>query len=189
MAFARATGAIWLVVAALAVGCGGPKTYELYFELDDPINAPGGDPGRRRPLAVDIVCLTPEDSEAFPKILDRTWQSSHWFAMRADPTNELGKLRERIRSLAPGEDEDRLISPSDTKTHQTRVGPIRVTHPEPGDDQSAIVIYAGYTNGDQYVPTSPVIIQPLEPPLSGPGGVRDGKITVRVAATSISRAN
>lgn len=193
MAFARATGAIWLVVGALAVGCGGPKTYELYFELDDPINAPDPrDPASRKPLTVEIVCLTPTDAKEYPMMLNNTWQSSNWFTKRGDATNEdLGKLRPRIYSLGSNSEHrlaDQLISPSDNAGVR-RVGPFLITHPEPDDADSAIVIYARYIGDGRLLPTSPVVIQPLKPPMSGPGGVRGDQITVKVGATSISRGS
>lgn len=183
----------WLVWLGLSVGCGGPKTYDLYFELSDPINAPdSSDPRNHKPLVVEVVCMTPTDAEDYPMMLNGGWQSATWFDKRgntADP--ELGKLLPRIHGFGSCQGSNRLgdalISPSDMGG-QPRVGPFSVTHPEPDKDASAIVVYARFIGDGKLMPTSPVII-PLKQPMSGPGGVPSGKINIKVGATSISRGS
>ena len=66
-----------LLVAVLA-GCG---KYTVTFEVGDVINAHGDDASRTM-LDVDIICLTKEEAERHPEIVNRTMLADAWFKAR-----------------------------------------------------------------------------------------------------------
>ena len=88
-----------LLVAVLA-GCG---KYTVTFEVGDVINAHGDDASRTM-LDVDIICLTKEEAERHPEIVNRTMLADAWFKARDTDYAMISDIKPRhIYALRRGE--------------------------------------------------------------------------------------
>jgi hypothetical protein len=167
-------------VLGILVGCGG--NYNITFESAEVINAPGDDKSRAQ-LDVDVLCLTPEDTKAYPELADGVTRSDEWFKNKADNSSRFAKVpASRIHSLRRGGSNSRdtlkgdpLVSAMDGRKSVS----LSVPHETPGD--GAIVIFGRFFGKTgELAKSSPVVIKP-------PPGMFKGKdLTVRVDRSGMS---
>lgn len=145
-------------------GCSG---YTLTFEVADVINAWGEDVTREM-LDVDIVCLTQKQAENHPELVRGTMKSNQWFEARDADAASIGDIGPRqiyaLRRGGPDDGRDTLkglalLSGRD-RDDGGRMTVVKITHPQPGKAESAIVIYGRFSDRDGVARTSPLVIQP-----------------------------
>ena len=153
-----------LPALGLLAGCG---NYTITFETADVINA-WGDDVTREMLDVDIVCLTKEDAENHPEIVNRTMMSDEWFRARDEVSHKIGDISHtRIFSLRRGDAGNKrdtllgepLLSAKDRRDG-ARSNTYKFKHPGAMNDKAAIVIFGRFTTATGVDKTAPLIIQP-----------------------------
>jgi len=161
------SAALWLMgmpLLMLLVGCG---NYKITFEVADIINA-WGDDVTREMLDVDILCLSKDDAENHPAIVQGTMRADEWFKARDEDDPKIGDIdRKRIYALRRGAVDDKrdtlvgepLLSARDREDGQ-RTTTVRVSHPQFLNGKSAIVIYGRFSSREGIASTPPEVIQP-----------------------------
>lgn len=154
-----------LVATLYATGCG---NYTITFETARVINTYNDDDTSREVLPVDIVVLTKEEAERFPELLNGRILANEWFRARRDNAPPVtGISPDHIYALRPGEAGDMrdvlrggpLISVMDRDDGKDTTS-IKISHPQPGEKDAAIVIFGRFSAVDGIAPVEPVIIQP-----------------------------
>lgn len=173
------------LLLVLAPGC---SKSTVTFEMAEVINA-WGDANTRKQLDVDIVCLTKEDAEKLPEVVNRQLRSDVWFAWRESGDAKLATIAPaRIYALRGGPEEgrgDTKAGPPLASGMDIKDGPhtreVKIEHPQGGEDKAAIVIYGRFIGeGDRPARTEPVVIQPP------PGLFGNHKIRVAVGKQSMT---
>lgn len=159
-------------------GCNG--NYTISFHAADIINAPGNDLTREE-LEVDVVVLTPKEADRYPQLLDGTVRSAAWFTARDQNSAEFAAIpADQIHALRrgnPNNSRDRLVGPpllSLVDRSDQRPVEVEVDHPNPGNDNAAIVIFGRFRDMNAMAKTPPVIIQPP------PGWGKDKELEIAV---------
>jgi hypothetical protein len=177
----------WICAALLAVltGCG---NYKFTFNVEDVINAHGGDDTRDR-LPIDIVCITPEDWKQFEDVATGRVNAKEWFERRdtgrgVPPPARIFSLRFGGAEVNRGDTPkgEPLLSRRDLQ-NPSQVQQIQVRHPAYLDGKSRFVIYPRFRDAQGGVlPVAPLIIKP-------PGWLKDNELVIHVSRRSISWAN
>jgi hypothetical protein len=170
----------------LLSGC---ASYSLTFELADVINAPGDDLTREE-LDVDILLLTPKETEKYSEIVDGTMRSDVWFRLRDEDDPKIKAIpASQILALRRGGAEGRrdtlkgasLISKIDRSGGGKFTLPIK--HPDAGAGGSAIVIYGRFRGMSGMAKRPPLVIQPL------PGWGKEKDLLIKVGRTDMTCVN
>lgn len=175
------------LLLGISTGCGGK--YEITFEVADVINA-WGDDNTQEQLDVDIVCLTKKDAEKHADIVGRTVRSDEWFTMRKQESSKIADIPAgQIYALRSGDSaarDSRVGAPllsAKNRRDGSRTTSVSVSHPEPGNDSAAIVIYGRFNAKNGMAKADPVIIQPP------PGAFAKSGIRIKVDRTGMSRVS
>lgn len=186
----RARAAIRLSsLAGLLLLLSGCAKYSLTFEVADVINAPGDDLTREE-LDVDILLMTPKQTEKYPEIVSGALRSDEWFRMRDEDDPKISGIpASQILALRRGGAEDRrdtLVGPSlISQIDRAESGNIKIPikHPDPGAHDSAIVIYGRFRGMSGMAKRPPLVIQPL------PGWGKKHDLLIKVGRTDMTCAN
>lgn len=183
------TGLGLLIISGMLWFLSGCASYSLTFQVGDVINAPGDDLTREE-LDVDVLLLTPKETERYPEIVEGGLRSDEWFRMRDEGDPKVAGISPKhilaLRRGAPDPGRDTLVGPSlisqiDRREHGDITIPIK--HPDPGDRDSAIVIYGRFRSMTGLAKTPPLVIQPL------PGWGDDKHLIVKVGRTGMTCLN
>jgi len=159
----RLLGLMGLPVVMLLCSCG---RYTITFEVADVINAPRGDQSAEM-LDVDIVCVTKQDAQSHPEIVEGRLRAAEWFNHRDE--DNVNIKAERIYALRAGDARpesdtlkgEPLLGAKDRKDAQ-RATSVRVHHPQCFSSKSAIVIYGRFQSKEGGIANQrPLVIQPL----------------------------
>lgn len=153
-----------LPLALLLAGCG---NYTITFEVADVINAWGEDVTREM-LDVDIVCLTKKDADRHPSIVNGAMQADEWFNARDKDPQKIGDISPKqiyaLRRGGPTAKNDTLIGESllSAKDRQDgqRTTVVKVNHPQPFNDEAAIVIFGRFSSQMGIAKVQPLVIRP-----------------------------
>ena len=157
---------LWAIipVVGLLAGCG---NYTITFEVADVINA-WGDDVTREMLDVDILCLTKEDVENHPEIVNRSMTADEWFKARDERSHAIGDIApKRIYALRRGNSGDfgdnllgePLLSAKDRRDGLTATS-YKIKHSQGMNGEAAIVVYGRFSSQTGIAKTPPLVIQP-----------------------------
>jgi hypothetical protein len=152
------------LLAPVLAGCG---NYTVTFEVGDVINASGDDMSRTM-LDVDIICLTKEEAERHPEIVNRTMLSDAWFKARDTDYAMISDIKPgHIYALRRGETNPRdtlkgepLLSGRDLTEGASRTRTVSIRHSGALGGGAAIVIYGRFTTGAGVARLAPLVIKP-----------------------------
>lgn len=151
------------VLLMLLTGCSG-RTVTL--RVQEVINTWGPD-NKAQQLDVDIVCLTKEEVENNPDLVNGTTTSKEWFELRdKDSTKVDPKHIYSFRPGKPGDRRDTLVGDalvgSRDSTARKDSYVVKINHPGALNDKAAIVIFGRfYESGSVLKRQHPLIYQPV----------------------------
>lgn len=158
-----------ILLATLSSGCG---SYKITFRVNEIINATPGDDNSRDRLDIDIVCLTKENAEMHPDIVNGQLRSDQWFqARQGEGSTQLGDFSKKQIHALRGKD----LAMYSKYTQDTRAGDpltpvadggarkriVKFHHPGWGSSEAAIVVYGRFTQGGRLYSSNPVVIKPV----------------------------